>query len=450
MTSVADPHTTPKQPTEDVTRLGGLLAEFTTPDALVSAAAKVRDAGYRKFDCHSPYPIHGIDDAMGVKPTILPVFVLIGGLTGVTIGLLFQLWANGIDYPWIISGKPLFAVPANIPISFETTILLSALTAFFGLMALCGLPELYHKVFTAKSFHRFSDDRFFLSIDAKDAKFSADATRGFLDTLSPESVEEMREPASPAGTPRQLILGGIVLAIAALVPLFYYIKSASELHTQPRVQLVFDMDYQPKVKTQVPSLLFADGRAMRPPVFGAVASGFYKDDESVFFTGKNEDGSWSTGLPIVVDTEAIKRGQERYNIQCAACHGYDGQGQGMVNKRALAAGGGKWVQAANLVTGDRIPTLPVGYTFNVISHGVPRQGEPGAWSMPGYASSISPADRWAIVLYMEVLQRQYTGSVDDLSPEQRQELEQLGAGAPAAGGDQPPAVEEQAAPEANN
>ncbi len=427
MTTIAEP---PIE--EEVTRVGGVLAEFTTPDDLLKAAAAVRDAGYRKFDCHMPYPVHGADEAMGIKPTILPWLVLCGGLTGVTIGLVGQLYLNGIDYPWVVSGKPMFSGPANIPISFETTILLSALTAFFGVLALCGLPELYHKVFSAPRFHRFSSDRFFISIDADDPKFSLEDTTEFLDTLAPDSIDEYREPVSPAGVPRGLVLTTVVLVIVATIPLFNFMREANEMKTQPRLQLVLDMDTQPKAKSQSVSGLFADRRAMRPPVFGAVARGFYKDDDPEFFTGQTAEGDWVTALPIEPNEDAFRRGKERYEIHCAACHGYDGLGQGLVNARAIPASGGRWAPAANLVTGDRIPTLPVGYIYQVISHGVPREGEPGGWTMPGYAASIKPADRWAIVFYMEILQRRQHGTVEDLTPQQRRELEQLPAAAPGA------------------
>ncbi|MBN2328028.1 MAG: DUF3341 domain-containing protein, partial [Candidatus Omnitrophica bacterium] len=108
-------------------KINGILVEFDNTIDLLEAAEKVRDAGYEKWDVHSPIPIHGMDDAMGIRPTILPWLVLGAGLTGLAAAVLMQWWMNAVDYPIIISGKPLFSLPANIPVAFELTVLFSAL-----------------------------------------------------------------------------------------------------------------------------------------------------------------------------------------------------------------------------------------------------------------------------------------------------------------------------------
>src|SRR5262245_55669026 len=118
----------------DAPRLWGLLAEFDSPQGLVQAAARVRDAGYTKWDAHTPFPVHGLDDAMGVKPTRLPFLVLGAGMIGAASGLLMQWWMNAVDYPLIISGKPFNSIPADIPVTFELTVLLASLTAFLGML----------------------------------------------------------------------------------------------------------------------------------------------------------------------------------------------------------------------------------------------------------------------------------------------------------------------------
>lgn len=185
----------------------GLLVEFVGPDALIQAAAKVRDAGFTKWDCHTPFPVHGLDKAMGIKPTILPWLVLGGGLTGCAAGMILQLYTNGVvlpfsvyqasselvsellspflpsGYAFVTSGKPIYSVPANIPIAFELTILLSAFAAFFGMLILNGLPRLFHPVFASTRFRRASNDRFFISIEAVDPKYDRNRTRAFADSL---------------------------------------------------------------------------------------------------------------------------------------------------------------------------------------------------------------------------------------------------------------------------
>lgn len=176
----------------------GLMAEFDTVDGVVAAAKAVRAAGIERFDVHTPFPIHGIDDVIGIKPTILPWFVLGAGLTGMLGGLFLTTWTMGAwgEYPellslspyqFMISGKPFNSLPAYIPVIFETTILLSAFTAGFSMLLLNGLPMLYNPLFNSERFRRVTDDRFFVVIDAADPKF-ADA-QDVLAKTDPLAIE---------------------------------------------------------------------------------------------------------------------------------------------------------------------------------------------------------------------------------------------------------------------
>jgi hypothetical protein len=174
-------------------RIAGLLAEYGTPADIMHAAEKVRDAGYTKWDVHTPFPVHGMDGAMGLKPTPMGWISLSGGLTGGSLALLMQWWMNGFDYPLNIGGKPPFAPQAFVPVTFELTILLTAFATLFGMLGLNRLPTLYHWVFGAKNFGRVTDDRFFISIEAEDPKFDRDSTRKLLDKTHPASVEEVEE-----------------------------------------------------------------------------------------------------------------------------------------------------------------------------------------------------------------------------------------------------------------
>ena len=173
--------------------LYGLLVEFEDPLALVEGCRRVRDAGYRRWDAHTPFPIHGMDDAMGIKGTQLPFLVLAGGLAGCGLALLMQWWMNAVDYPFLISGKPLFGLPANIPVTFELTILFSALTTFFGMWSLNGLPRLHHPLFRSRRFRRATSDRFFIVIEAADPRFDPAGTRAFLDGLGGTAVEAVED-----------------------------------------------------------------------------------------------------------------------------------------------------------------------------------------------------------------------------------------------------------------
>ena len=173
--------------------LYGLITEFDDAPALVEAVTKCRDHGFTKWDVHTPFPIHGMDDAMGIRGTRLPFIILAGGLTGLGLATLMQWWMNAIDYPFHISGKPLFGLPANIPIMFELTVLLSAFATFFGMWGLNGMPKLYHPLFTNRRFRRATQDRFFIVIEARDPQFETERTRVFLESLGGTAVEPVGE-----------------------------------------------------------------------------------------------------------------------------------------------------------------------------------------------------------------------------------------------------------------
>lgn len=174
-------------------RLYGLLAEYDTVEKLLAAAKTVREAGYTRFDAHAPIPVHGLDEAMGIRPSRLPLLVLAGGLSGLGAGLLLQWWMNAIDYPFMISGKPLFGLPAAIPVTFELTILLSALGAVGGLVVANGWPQFHHPLFSSERFRRATSDRFFVSVEAADPRFDLETVRGLLESAGASHVEEVED-----------------------------------------------------------------------------------------------------------------------------------------------------------------------------------------------------------------------------------------------------------------
>lgn len=176
---------------EDTPTLYGLMAEFETPGELVEAAERTRLAGYRKFDAYSPIPIEELFDAMGFRRTRLPLLVLIGGICGGLAGYGLEFWSSTIAYPMNIGGRPFHSWPQFIPVTFETTVLGAALTAFVGMWALNGLPQPYHPVFNAPAFERASRDRFFLVIETADPRFDREVTQRFLEGLHPVGVSEV-------------------------------------------------------------------------------------------------------------------------------------------------------------------------------------------------------------------------------------------------------------------
>ena len=165
-------------------RLYGLMAEFHAPADVVAAARAAREAGYRRLDAYSPYPIEALAEALHFHHSRLPLLVLLGGAAGLVAGYGLQYWASVIEYPMNIGGRPFHSWPAFVVPSFETTILFAALTAVLGMLALNGLPEPYHPVFNVPSFALATRDRFFLCIEATDPRFDETHTRAFLEGLA--------------------------------------------------------------------------------------------------------------------------------------------------------------------------------------------------------------------------------------------------------------------------
>jgi hypothetical protein len=189
-----------EEPTQGRKFLGYLL-EFDNVDDLSAGAEKVRDAGYTNWDCHTPFPVHGLDHAMGARPSHVQWIVLACGFTGLCTGLFIQWWMNAIvhygnvvtGYQYMVSGKPYWSVPANIPVMFEMTILFSAFAAFFGMLGVNRLPQYNHFTMFSNRFSRATDDRFFISVSADDPRFDLKQTRDLLAGLSGTYLEVLED-----------------------------------------------------------------------------------------------------------------------------------------------------------------------------------------------------------------------------------------------------------------
>ena len=171
----------------------GVLAEFENPEELVAAVRLARAAGYRRMDAYTPFPVEEVAEELGFHRTALPLIVLVGGLVGCLGGFVLQYWISAIDYPLNIGGRPLNSWPAFIPVTFELTILVAALSAVLGMLGLNGLPMPYHPLFNNPRFALASRNRFFLCIETRDHLFRADTVRKFLLDQSPISVVEVEE-----------------------------------------------------------------------------------------------------------------------------------------------------------------------------------------------------------------------------------------------------------------
>jgi hypothetical protein len=178
------------------------LAEYDTPNALAGAAMKVRDAGYQSWDCHTPYPMHGLDEAMGLKPTRIGIISFVFGMAGIGIAVLLMQYTNawqfnfldiGWGYPLVVGGKPPGAFPSMVPIMFELGVLLTGFATLFGLLGIIKLPRHNHPIFISDRFEAATDDKFFISIEADDQKFDLERTKALLESTSPTFLELVEE-----------------------------------------------------------------------------------------------------------------------------------------------------------------------------------------------------------------------------------------------------------------
>ncbi len=171
--------------------LHGLMAEFDDPETLLQATRRAYAEGYRRMDAYSPFPIEELGEALGIHRTAVPLLVLMGGIVGALSGYGLQYWVAAIAYPLNVGGRPFNSWPSFIPVTFEMTVLVAALTAVFGMLALNRLPMPYHPVFNVPRFALATRDRFFLCIEATDPMFDFDGTREFLQRFAPREVSEV-------------------------------------------------------------------------------------------------------------------------------------------------------------------------------------------------------------------------------------------------------------------
>lgn len=455
-------HSTEPTTHQPASRLVGVLAEFEGPEQLVEACNQARLAGIRKMDAFSPFPVHGIDPAIGIRRTKLPFLVLAVGLGALGLGLGLQFAVNATDalgpfpgYPFRISGKPEFSLPANIPVTFEIIVLSSAFAAFLGMLAMNRLPRFANPLHRIPRFKTATNNGFFLLVEAEDPNYNPRQIHSQLESWGAQHLETVEEDLTDQRMPAFVRSVLVMIAVLCLIPPALIYRAYGETNPLPRLHVVPDMDWQFKSKAQqtAPNIavgsesvdyIFPSRRVMREQVAGTVTRGQWKDG-SPFFTGivseadgdaevradRNtsqyvtaqqdtesqdpaaqdpavsgqtiEEPNWLEGFPeqVEISAETIRRGQQRFNIYCAVCHGVTGDGNGRVNERGNAlnlTGNAAWINAKSFHD-PTIVSQPEGRIFDTITNG--RGG------MGPYRAQIPTQDRWAIVMYVRALQNAY-------------------------------------------
>jgi mono/diheme cytochrome c family protein len=269
-------------------------------------------------------------------------------------------------------------------------------------------------LFKHERFGRATSDRFFIGIEAQDAAFDEARMQELLQAANAVAVERVYDAAKPAKVPLAFHLVGVVGLFLALIPPLWIARDRATKSQVPRIHPVRDMDFQPKYGPQAASPLFADGRAMRLPVAGTIPRGELRDDDH-FYRGL-VDGEFATTFPQRLgppDMAMMRRGEQRFNIYCAPCHGLAGDGDGIISQRALAREDSPMWRPPLSLHSDAVLEQPIGQIFNTITNGVDREKN-GNLSMPAYGAQISPQDRWKIILYVLALQRSRNSRTEDM------------------------------------
>ncbi len=373
--------------------LYAVAAIFDNVNKLVNAVDKINEAGYKEYDVHSPYPIHGLPQAMKLKSSKLGYVTLFFGFAGAIFSFLFMYWVNVIDYPLVVGGKPFYQLPAYIPVMFEVTVLSATVfTVVWMLFVMFKFPNASHPLLETDYMKKVSVDRYGISIQVKDEIFDLNQVKQLFKQLGAEEVHEIYYKLSelkdkPKIFDKKFIsfLGLTVIIVSGIT---YFILN----------QLLFMspfnwMHEQFRINPQTTTTVFKDNFGMRTPVEGTVARGYLPYP----FKGKPTEAENLLVNPLIPSKSVLELGKQKYLTFCSPCHGNYGMGDSRLR--------GQFPNPPTLHS-DRIRNMKDGGIFHIITD--------GQNVMPGYASQITEEERWAIIHYIRVLQRSVNPKESDL------------------------------------
>ncbi len=374
--------------------LYGYAALFDSPDDIINATEKTVEAGYKKYDVHSPYPIDGMPEAMKLPPSRLGYVALVVGLSGALTALLLMYWISAVDYPIVIGGKPLFSFPAYVPVIFEVTVLSASIATVLAMLFIFfKLPNNAHPLHGTDYMKQVASDKYGLFIHAEDEKFNEQEVRRFLESLhEKEIIPVYYDENEIAFKPRLLEPKFVMYLLAVAV-----ITSGATYFTLNKLLYMVPFNWmmeQEKLTPQSTSAIFADGFGMRPPVEGTVARG------EAFYPYKNmpeEAGNYLIN-PLPMSKKALMLGEKKYDIYCSPCHGYHGEGDSRLR--------GQFPNPPSLHS-EKVRNWSDGRIFHVITE--------GQNAMPSYSTQLNEEERWAVINYIRALQRALNAREADLN-----------------------------------
>lgn len=368
-----------------------IIGIFDSARELLDAVPQVRDKRLGTLEAYTPYAVHGLDEALGQKPSRLGLWVMLMGLLGAAVAMAFQWWASAVDYPIGVGGKALFSWQAFVPIMFEMTVLFATFTAGMGMLFLLNrLPFFGHPVLQHPVIAAITRDKFALAIEAGNGAFDAEAAKAALAEAGAKSIEAIGRPGPYAPWQARTWLGiglGIAAACVASGALTY-----AGARLLPILPPMVHMEDQPKLNAFKPDAFFKDGRGMQEPVQGTVAR------EETPFPFKSPEEAAGLANPLPVTKPVMEKGRAVYNAHCAVCHGPVGDGVPLLS----SAYGAK---PANLQS-KAIRDYTDGQIYGVIML--------GKNAMPSYAADLTPDERWEAVAYLRALQRAQNARDEDI------------------------------------
>lgn len=374
--------------------LYAITAIYKTPNDIIAAAQAVRDAGYTKFDVHTPYPVHGMDDAMGLKETKLGFVTLAAGIMGAVGMISFASWVASVDYPQVIGGKPYWSWPAFVPVTYEIAVLLAVLLTVSALItAFLKFPNNSHPLHDTPYMKRVSADKFGVAIQSEDPRFDEKEAKDLLKKLGGD-VEPVYYSDEFLNFKPQMFEPKFILLLAGIAIVSAgggYVTWNKLLYMPP-----FDwMMQQPRVNAQMKSDFYEDGFGMRMPVEGTVARGY------IPYPYKTSDRADSVGKflvnPLLPTKQVLDLGKKKFFTFCTPCHGNFGNGDSRL--------AGQFPNPPTLHS-DKVRQWPDGAVFHVITA--------GQNVMPSYQYQSTREERWAIVHYVRTLQRALNAKESDL------------------------------------
>lgn len=373
--------------------LYGISAIYNTPDEILHAAGKVSDAGYKKYDVHTPYPVHGLDNAMKTDWPILGYVAMFLGLSGAAFALLFMYWSMSIDYPNVIGGKPFFSLPAFIPVTFEVTVLAASIGTLFTMLAVVfKFPNNAHPLHDTAYMDKVSSDKYGIVIEAKDMKFDREEVVDLFKLTGSEEIIAQYYDSEILATKINIfepkfVTGLIAMAIVTSAVTYFSLNVLMDMKPFTWMQ------FQKKLSAMEPAEFYDSGFSMRTPVAGTVSRGH----KPYAYENDPEGANTYLSNPLLATAENLEVGQKKYDTFCSPCHGYYGEGDSRLR--------GQFPTPPSLHSSTNRNSTD-GRLYHIITV--------GQNTMPSYARQLNPTERWQVISYIRTLQRALNAKEEDL------------------------------------